>query len=92
MYQQTSLNAYLEVKESLNLRQKEIISVFNRFNRDFTNTELSEVLGWSINRVTPRVLELRHKGILVENKERPDYFTGRTCKSWCLSNYKRQGG
>ena len=97
--QKTSLDAYFnEILNSLNERQKHILDVFfSNPIMNFTNMELSIELEWSINRVTPRVYELRGKGknnpyqtkpVLVESQIRPCRVTGRKAKAWILNPYR----
>lgn len=64
MIQQTSLLAYRGIKTLGNKQlacQRAIETLGNACNQD-----ISEYLNWDINRVTPRVKELREKGIVVE--------------------------
>ena len=61
----TSLTAYDNIKHLLSEKQGEVLSVFRRnTKKSWTNMELSDALGWSINRVTPRTNELRKMGML----------------------------
>lgn len=46
--------------------------------------ELAQKLGWSINRVTPRVLELRQLEVLEEANRRKCQVTGNNAYSWRL--------
>lgn len=54
----TSLSAYDKIKESLSFRRLAVLEVMEAEFRPMTNTEIANVLGWSINRVTGRVNEL----------------------------------
>ena len=96
--QETSLESYREVKKTLGKRQKEVMDVFNNahFNAHpagFTNSEIADFLGWGINRVTPRVLELRKQGLLELNGIRKCRVTGRRAMVWigteCMINRER---
>lgn len=85
MIQPTSLNAYLnEVLSTLGSRQREIVELFSKYP-DLTNMEAAEILNWSINRVTPRVKELREKKVLISNKIRTCRVTGRKVWSWKIN-------
>lgn len=64
-YQQTSLFAYREITPTLGDRQKVVYEALGKFDH-ITNAQLSEYLGWGINRITPRVLELRKMGLVRE--------------------------
>jgi len=92
----TSLEAYFgEVVPKLSQMQSEVLRVFyDNPTLDLTNMELSEELGWSINRVTPRTYELRGQGknsplkpnpILIESRQRPCRVTGNTAWAWSLN-------
>lgn len=84
--QKTSLEAYFKkVLPNLSRKQWEILQFFKHNpNTDFTNMEVAGHLGWSINRVTPRVLELRLLGHLVKAKRRVCLVTGNNAYSWQL--------
>ena len=94
--QPTSLEAYFgEVLPTLNERQGQVLNIFlENPAMDFTNMELADELGWSINRVTPRVYELRgegknnplkHNPLLIENRRRPCRVTNRTAIAWAFN-------
>lgn len=64
----TSIDAFVKhVLPTRNRRQQEILNVFieNPYQRDWTNRELAKYLRWSVCSVTPRVYELREKGLLI---------------------------
>jgi Mn-dependent DtxR family transcriptional regulator len=81
MIQQTSLKAYLENIKSLGRKQKQVYHTLLRM-KFATNMELAQYLGWSINRVTPRVKELREQGLVEVSDKRPCKITGRTAIEW----------
>lgn len=58
MIQQTSLLAYQDVLQDLGRRHFEVMRALIRI-QPASNKALAEELHWSINRVTPRVYELR---------------------------------
>lgn len=78
--QQTSLLAYHSL-EQLGKKQKACYDLINREGR-LCNREIAELLGWPINRVTPRVLELREQGHVVEVYRDLDPTTNRTVIFW----------
>ena len=81
--QQTSLSAYYErVKPSLGERQFAVYRLIKASERDWSNSEIGRALGWSINRVTPRVKELRDLGILTLSGKRRCAITGLTVCAW----------
>lgn len=62
MIQQTSLLAYLgEVRPKLNNSQQMVLEVLEQIY-PANNKQIARHIGWSINSVTPRVLELRKAG------------------------------
>lgn len=82
MIQETSRLAYFEeVKPTIGNRHKEVITALSGAT-DMTNSELAEKLDWGINRVTPRIWELREKGIVIESQKRPCRVTSRTALAW----------
>ena len=94
--QSTSLEVFFgEVLPSLSERQGQVLDIFlENPVLDFTNMELSAELGWSINRVTPRVYELRgegknnplkHNPVLIESRRRECLVTGRKAISWAFN-------
>jgi len=96
LMQPTSLEAYFgEVLPKLTQMQNEVLKIFyENSTLDFTNMELADELGWSINRVTPRVYELRgegknnplkHNPLLIENRRRPCRVTKRTAIAWAFN-------
>ena len=81
----TSLNPYLlEVEPTLGDRHKKVLQAFKE-RGELTNSELAAHLDWSINRVTPRVFELRKKGLISRSSMRPCKVTGRSATVWSLS-------
>ena len=71
MIQQTSLQAYSEVKPTLGEKQLIVYNMLKDLGAA-NNMILALKLGWSINRITPRILELRKLGLV-------DYDSLRTC-------------
>lgn len=66
MMQELSLEAYICAIKDLGLKQKKVYETIQRL-QPCSNNDISTYLNWSINRVTPRVLELRKKE-LIEKK------------------------
>jgi len=81
MLSQTSLEAYRSILLELGDKQLKVLRVF-KGGQALTNMEVAEILGWSINRVTPRVLELREKSLLEEKEKRFCAITGRRASAW----------
>jgi len=53
----TSLDAYNSIRHKLTKKQIEVYSMY-RIYGNMTNEEVAEKLGWTINRITGRTLEL----------------------------------
>ena len=87
--QATSLKAYKGIKQMLTNKQAIVLNVFS-YNEYFTNSELADKLGWSINRITPRVFELRAKNKLEKKYKRKCRITGRTAIAWGLPIFNKQ--
>ena len=80
--QPTSLEAYEEIKRNLPCKQDVIFTVLSTVLHALTNTEIADSLHWPINTVTPRVFELRGKGLVKEDCKRECLITGRTVIAW----------
>ena len=83
----TSIRAYInEIAPTLGARQIAVAELFEQYpERDFSNSEIAETLGWKINQVTGRVKELREMGILTFSAFRACRITHRHVKAWKLS-------
>lgn len=80
--QETSLFTFMhEVQPTLGERQKAVYEAL-RTRQSFTNRELATFLGWEINTITPRVLELRKKGLVRKSGIRMCSETGRRAIAW----------
>ncbi len=86
MSQSTSLEAYYsQVVPHLGYSQSKVYRVLEDATRkgfDMTNMELARLLKWSINRVTPRVKELRTQGLVVKGQVRKCGVTGNKAIGW----------
>jgi len=63
----TSLLAYAEALENLGARQKQILKTIDKIE-PCNNLMISRYTGLPINSVTPRVYELKRKGLIKELK------------------------
>ena len=85
MIQQTSLDCYLQVQEdktALAQSQQTVYDLIKRYD-NLTDSEISIMLQWRINRVTPRRNELVKKGLNQQD-------TLRECNClWCDRNRKK---
>jgi len=81
MIQDTSLFAYAQATQNLGAKQKEVLDCLRCFP-DATNAEIAERLNWPVNRITPRILELREMGLVLEAGRRRCKVTGSTAHAW----------
>ena len=84
----TSLKAYHDIRVSGKLARRQYQVLENlRYLNVATNTEVSNEAKLPINQVTPRMLELRKAGLVVQAGQRKCYITGRTCKTWRVADW-----
>jgi hypothetical protein len=81
MIQDTSLFAYSVATQNLGAKQKQVLDAL-RFVPDATNAELGRHLSWPVNRITPRVLELRKVGLILDAGRRICKVTGSMAHAW----------
>ncbi len=80
MIQQTSRMAYSDIKPELGKRQQEVYELLKESSLigvNMTNLEISDCLGRAINTITPRIGELREKGLVKESEKRMCKVSGR---------------
>lgn len=65
MIQQTSIDAWFALCSKLGKRQERVYEAIQELEV-CNNRQISDYLGWPINCVTPRVLELRKKMLVKE--------------------------
>lgn len=83
MITQTSKQAYYnEILPTLGDRQEKVFNLLKNSNCPLTNSEMSYKLGWQINRVTPRVFELRQRGLVESAGFKHCPITGRSAIAW----------
>lgn len=79
--QDTSLHAYALASQHLGAKQKAVLDAL-RFFPDATNAELGQRLGWPVNRITPRILEIRNMGLAFDAGRRRCKVTGSMAHAW----------
>lgn len=84
MIQDTSMEAYQNIKPELGSRQKVVLDVIRHLNSP-TNVEISRYLGLPINTITPRVNELRKKGLVCNAGKRNCSITGSMVYAWRIN-------
>jgi transcription initiation factor IIE alpha subunit len=80
-YKNTSGMAYASIQDNLGQNQQIVYKVIQRLG-EANNQQIGRELGWEINKVTPRVYELRDKNMVEEAREGKDIFTLRQTKFW----------
>jgi hypothetical protein len=93
MIMQSSLDAwiYMQSENKVNENQTIILDWVKSVDpMPVSNSDIAKGLGWGINRVTPRVLELRKMNKLVHVSYKVDLFSGRTCMTWALPETVRK--
>lgn len=82
--QTTSLEAYRQIRPTLGRRQQQVFEFLSRV-KDASNSEIAHALNLPINQVTPRIYELRQKGVVADAGSRKCRRTGRNVKCWTVS-------
>lgn len=81
MYQETSRLAYNEAKQSINDNQQRVLEVIQKLG-ECNDKQIAGVLGWPINRVTPRRGELVEFGYVEKVGTQKDKVTNRMVNYW----------
>lgn len=82
MVTETSREAYHKIIPKLPRAQYAVWSLLRSRPTGLTNAEISYFLQWPINRVTPRIFELRKLGYVRYYTQRQDRITGATASVW----------
>ena len=82
--QQTSIDAYHEIRHELGKRQQLVYDCIKN-NGSSTNLEISKIMHLPINSVTPRTNELVKAGRVIQDCKRSCSVSGRTCISWKIN-------
>lgn len=80
-YQQTSLDAYDSIQGTIGQMQLQVYNCIKNLG-SANNHILSIKLNYPINRITPRVFELREKGLVEQDGIRTDPKTKRKSIFW----------
>jgi len=81
MIQETSLEAYKVLEPELGNLQRTVYNVIID-HPGMSNHDIARYLHWEINRVTPRVKELRDRGIVFFSHYKTDSITERRVICW----------
>ena len=79
--QPTSLEAFMSIRDELGPKQQIVLKALEIVGHA-SNKELVTLVGWPINCITPRILELREMGLVEYDSERIDPLTGRSEMVW----------
>ncbi len=79
--QETSLQAWHQIKNRRGTNQQKVYNMIVYLG-EANNRELSEILNWPINRITPRVKELRDKRLVGVSRTGKDQKTKRMTIYW----------
>jgi DNA-binding MarR family transcriptional regulator len=80
----TSLDAYYNIQK-LSQKRKMVYDAIQELG-EATNMDIADHLGWTINRITPRVLELREKGLVEVAKKQKSRQTKRLSYFWKIKD------
>ena len=89
--QPTSLEAYQEIYQGLGKRQARIFNTLFYGNNALTNAEIAARITWPINTVTPRIFELRQKGLVTKSCTRKCGVTDHKAIAWRVQRYNEIG-
>lgn len=77
----TSIMSYRELVPNISRKQVAVLAFLRKYG-PASNKQLSKRMGWEINRVTPRVKELRDMGLVVPYQLNFDQTTNRFEQVW----------
>ena len=83
MIQPTSLEAYKILTPSLGERQQQVYITITQ-HPGVSNLDLCRILKLPINSITPRVKELRDKGLVILSGYKKDHITQKRMMCWSV--------
>jgi len=86
MIQSTSLEAYFDIMPTLSKKQNMVYNIIKLYP-GVSNLDISRMLGWAINSVTPRVYELREFNLVTFSHKKRDRITDKTCRCWKIEEH-----
>jgi hypothetical protein len=81
MITETTLMSWIALQPSISRKQRAVYQVISAFG-PIDNVGVSRALGWPINTVTPRVLELRKSGLVIPHDYATSQETNRSVTRW----------
>lgn len=85
MATETSIRAYNSIQPQLPKARLQVLEKLKVLG-EATNAELASELKWGVNRVTPRIFELRQQGLVMFALMRPCKMTGRPAMAWKVNS------
>ena len=85
---ETRDESYRSVLKDLSAKQKAVFEILQRGDR--SNSGIASALGWPINRVTPRVFELRQMNVVFPGGVMIDPITNKRVQVWTVKNPSAQ--
>jgi hypothetical protein len=87
--QDTTIEAWKQMQENLGYAQRQVMIAIGQYPGS-TNNELAQILDWPINRITPRVNELRNpdklgrwkRPLVIDGGKRRCKITGNMAHVW----------
>lgn len=83
--QETSREAWREIQENLPERQRQVLETLRRI-QPAANYDVAQASGFPPNVVTPRMLELRTAGLVIESHRERHPDTGRKAIYWKVAD------
>ena len=81
MIQETSLEAFYDVKTKLGDMQRMILNIIKTYP-NVSNHEISNIIDKPINCITPRTKELRNMGFVTQGTVKIDRQTNKKVMTW----------
>lgn len=85
--QATSIISYYEVLNTLSKRHKEVLLAMKHLNKPVNNLMVAQFLNLPINSITPRMNELRAKGILIYYETKACPITLRSTRFFIIKGW-----
>lgn len=83
MIQETSLESWESIQPELGTMQNMVYNIIKVYP-GVSNHDISNIMSKSINSVTPRVLELRQRGLVMFSHYKTDRATNKRVMCWCV--------
>ena len=81
MIQETSIDSWVQLQPELGTMQNMVYNIIKIYPGS-SNLDISRIIKKPINSVTPRVKELRDKGLVIKSHTKTDRITNRKVMCW----------